>query len=111
MLKNLLYLTGFSTFVVIVIIALDVYHNYELSQLPPITQKNIIPISKNFDTKTLDELKKREAITVNLQNKSTVVSEDSKDTTSSVTPSPNIPSSQNISSGSGSQTAPSALQP
>lgn len=95
MLKNLLLLTGFSTFVVIIIVGLDVYHKYTLSTLPPKTQKNIVPIESKFDKTTIDSLKKRTPVPVNLQERSSVTSEDSEETTSSPTPgvSPTLSSS------------------
>lgn len=77
MLKNLIYLSGFSLFVVIVIIFLNIYHANITSTLPATTQQHIKPISSTFDTKTLDELKKRTSITINLDDLSAVTSEDS----------------------------------
>lgn len=90
MLKNLLLLTGFSTFVVIVIVGLNVYHNFTLSSLPKTTQQKIIPIEPNFDKKTLESLKKREQIRVSINEKSSVVSDDSKQTGTTVSVSPTI---------------------
>lgn len=91
MLKNLLLLSGFSTFVVIVIIGLNIYHDHKLSSLPSSTQTHVTSIPANFDKKTLDELKKRVSTTVSLQEKSNVVSEDSKQTgLISTTPTPTI---------------------
>ena len=87
MLKNLLLLAGFSTFVVIVIVGLNVFHDHEVSSLPSSPQIHITAITPNFDVKTLNNLKKRSAISVSLQEKSAVVSEDSKQTTTLPTPS------------------------
>ena len=86
MLKNLLLLAGFSTFVVFVIIGLNVFHDHEVSSLPASTQIHVNSITPNFDTKTLDQLKKRTPISVSLLEKSAVVSEDSKQTTILPTP-------------------------
>lgn len=90
MLKNLLLLTGFSTFVVVVIVGLNVYHNFTLSSLPKTTQQKIIPIDPSFDKKTLESLKKREQITVSIDEKSSVVSDDSKQTGAAISASPTI---------------------
>lgn len=90
MLKNLLLLTGFSTFVVIVIVGLNVYHTSTLSSLPKNTQQKIIPIDPDFDKKTLETLKKREQITTSINDKSPVVSDDSKQTGAAVNASPAI---------------------
>lgn len=90
MLKNLLLLSGFSTFAVIIIIGLNVYHNYSLSSLPQSTQTHVIPIPSTFDKKTIAELKKRKPINVTIQGKSEIVSDDSKETSSqpTLTPTP-----------------------
>lgn len=80
MLKNLLLLSGFSTFAVIIIIGLNVYHNYSLSSLPQSAQTHVSPIPASFDKKTLTELKKREVINVVIEGKSEIVSADSKET-------------------------------
>lgn len=92
MLKNLLLLSGFSTFAVIIIISLNIYHNYSLSSLPQSTQTHVVPIPATFDKKTLSELKKRKPINVVIQGKSEIVSDDSKSTVSNttLTPTPSI---------------------
>jgi len=90
MLKNLLLLTGFSTFAVIVIVAFNIYHNYTQSSLSDTTQTRIIPIPPTFDKETITQLKERDPISVSLSGKTEVQSEDTKDspsTTISVTPS------------------------
>lgn len=80
MLKNLLFLAGFSTFVVIMVVGLDIYHKSNTSSLQPSTQKRIVPITPTFDKETIENLKQREPITVDLNDKSKVISEDSKNT-------------------------------
>lgn len=91
MLKNLLLLSGFSTFVVIVIIGLNIYHNYELSSLSSKTQIHVKAIVPSFDKKTLNDLKKRIPISITLQDKSSVISEDAKQTGGILqTPTPTI---------------------
>lgn len=99
MLKNLILLTGFSTFVVIVIVSLNVYHNYSLSSLPGTTQTHVTSISPNFDKKTLETLEKRTPISVSLDEKSKVVSEDSKSTST-------LPTESDESSSTGAKLAP-----
>lgn len=94
MLKNLLLLSGFSTFAVIVIIVLNVYHDYSLSSLPASTQAHVIQIPSSFDKKTLNELKKRKPINAIIEGKSGIISDDSKETgvnispTTTITPTP-----------------------
>lgn len=86
MLKNLLLLSGFSTFVVIVVVGFNIYHNSTISSLSTRTQKHVSPITPTFDKKTLSDLKKRKSITVSLEEKSDVISEDSKQ--AALSPSP-----------------------
>lgn len=76
MLKNLLLLSGFSAFAVIVILSFNIYHNYTISSLPKSTQKKVINIPSTFDKKTLSELKKRSAFPVDLFEQTKVLSED-----------------------------------
>jgi hypothetical protein len=94
MLKNLLLLSGFSTFAVIIIIGLNVYHNYSLSSLPASTQTHVIPIPSSFDKKTLNDLKKRKPINVVIEGKSEIVSDDSKEVSASLTPGTPTPTIQ-----------------
>ena len=104
MLKNLILLSGFSTFVVIVIVGLGIYHDYNKSSLMSNTQVHVIAITPGFDKKTLTSLRKRIPVAVNLQEKSSVVSEDSKKTASltpSITPAVNL---SKISTNSGAIT-------
>ena len=86
MLKNFLILSGFSTFVVAVYIGLNIFLSSKDSTLPIKTQTQINTIPSTFDTKTLNSLKKRVPISVDLQEKSNVLS-DSK-TKTLTTPSP-----------------------
>ena len=93
MLKNLLLLSGFSTFAVVIIIALTVWHNYQLSSISQTTQAHVVPIPASFDKKTLNDLKKRKTIDVVIGGKSEIVSSDSQDAstiTVTITPSPTI---------------------
>ena len=86
MLKNLFLLSGFSTFVVIVIVGLNVYHSLVTSKVPPATQIRVVPIPSSFDNKTINELKKRTPLIVSLGEKSGIVSEDTKKATESGIP-------------------------
>ncbi len=92
MLKNLVLLSGFSTFAVVIIIALTVWHNYQLSSISQTTQAHVVPIPASFDKKTLNDLKKRKTIDVVIGGKSEIVSSDSQDAsaTTTITPSPTI---------------------
>lgn len=83
MLKNLLLLTGFSTFAVVVIVGLNIYHTRVTSTTPPATRAKIISIDPSFDSKTINELKKRSTISENLTDKPTILLSDSLDTASS----------------------------
>lgn len=86
MLKNLLLLSAFSTFAVIVIVALNIYHGYTLSSLPIVTQQRVVSIPSSFDKQTIAELKKRTSIPVDLIERTKVISEDSKDTSAPTEP-------------------------
>jgi hypothetical protein len=97
MLKNLLLLSAFSAFAVVVIIGFNVYHNFTLSSLPSITKKRVVAIPATFDKATIEELKKRKPITVDLFEKTQVVSEDAQGL--STTPTPTNAATQ-IASGS-----------
>ncbi len=77
MLKNLLLLSAFSAFCVIIIIGLNIYHGYTLSSLPSTTQKRVVPITPTFDKDTIEKLKERKNVSANLSEKTKVVSEDS----------------------------------
>lgn len=90
MLKNFLYLAAFSTFAVIVYVAVTVYHELKVSPLKPQTQENIIPISPNFDKETLNKLKDRKKIQVNLNLKSVVFSGDGRKANNSESSSPTL---------------------
>lgn len=103
MLKNLLLLSGFSTFVVVVIIGLNIFHNNTLSSLSEHTQQHITPIVSSFDSQTLNELKEREPISVSLTTKSSIISDDARPVTDTSTPTPS-PSTNPTSTSSPSGT-------
>ena len=101
MLKNLILLSGFSTFAVLVIVGFNIYHGLTLSSLPPTTQTRVIPIPPTFDKDTIEELRKRTSIPVNLQEKTAVVSDDSQ-SPNATTPTPSVNPTQIQASGSAS---------
>lgn len=68
MLKNLLYLSIFTTFVVIVWIGLSVYHNYTTSTLSSATQIQIEQIDPSFNIQAVEKIKKRTQIRADLQD-------------------------------------------
>lgn len=96
MLKNLLLLTGFSTFAVIIIVGFNIYHNLTISSLPDTTQIRIIPIKPTFDKETITKLRDRVPLSVSLIGKSEVVSEDSKEVDTSANGIKNASSSGSI---------------
>ncbi len=60
--KDLLFILISSTFVVALWIVFSVLHNALSSTISNSTTQDIAPIAATFDTKTLDALKKRQAI-------------------------------------------------
>ena len=78
MLKNLIFLFGFSTFVTIVWIGTTIYHNSVTSKISEANKIKIEPINPSFDMETLESLDGRQIITVNLSNNLSII-EDVKD--------------------------------
>lgn len=87
MLKNLLLLSSFSAFVVVVLIGLEIYHNFSTSSLSSRTQTRIESIPPNFDKETLESLKERVPVVVDLSESTNVISEDTQGSPSIPTPS------------------------
>jgi len=85
MFKNLILLSGFSTFVVIAIIALNIYHARTDSTLSPLTKERSTPIDATFDQQTLQELRSRNAVPVDLTSRSGVITQDELDATQGAT--------------------------
>lgn len=85
MLKNLIFLFGFSTFVTIVWISTTLYHNSVTSKISEANKVKIAPIDPNFDIATLESLDGRQIITVNLSNNLSIIEkvEDIPDATES----------------------------
>ncbi len=76
MLKNLILLFAFSSFVTFVWIGTSVYHNTITSKISQSNQIRIEPIDPSFDMETLQSLTSREEVTVNLSDQLTIISED-----------------------------------
>lgn len=66
MLINLILLFGFSTFVTVVWIGTTLFHNSVTSKISQSNKIKIEPIEPNFDIQTLDSLKGRQSMTINL---------------------------------------------
>lgn len=93
MLKNLLLLSAFTTFVVAVWIGLTIKHNLTDTTISKPTQSHIIPITPGFDIKTISELKKRDTINASLANQTEILAKNStksalQNTLDSVFPTP-----------------------
>lgn len=74
MLKNLILLFAFSTFVMIVWVSMSIYHSSVATRITPANQIKIEPIEPLFDTKTLEQLSSREKIDADLNKKTSAVS-------------------------------------
>ncbi len=83
MLKNLVYLTIFTTFIVLVWIGVTIYHNFSTTTISEVTQIQIVPIKATFDRETISNLKKRKQIKADLSQPSTISSTTEEETTSS----------------------------
>lgn len=86
MFKNMLYLSIFAMFVVVTLIASNVYHNLVQSKVAEDTTIKTTSISPVFDLETLEDLKLRKKIFVDLKEKTEL----SKQTTTSSTSSGNL---------------------
>lgn len=73
MLKNLIFLFGFSTFVTVVWIASTISHNSSTSKISRSNQEKIKPIRSEFDTQTLEQLDVRQEIIVNLSDRLSII--------------------------------------
>lgn len=70
MIKNLLYLSIFTTVVVVSWIAFAIYHNFASSTIPETTAATITPITPTFDLTTLQDLETRSKVAVDLSTNS-----------------------------------------
>lgn len=66
MLKNLVYLAIFTTFLVAVVIGLNIYHNVTKSTVSSDAAIQIIPITPRFNEDTIKMLQSRTSVQVNL---------------------------------------------
>lgn len=66
MLKNITYLSIFTTFVVLVWISLTVYHSFTASTITRDVDIQILPLSPTFNTSVIESLQAREPLPVNL---------------------------------------------
>ncbi len=76
MLKNLIFLFVFSTFVTIVWIGTTLYHNSTESKISESNLKKIEPINSVFDLETLEKLDTRQEIPVDLSEQLNIIGED-----------------------------------
>lgn len=76
MLKNLIILFGFSTFVTIVWIGTTIFHNSAQSQISESNQRKIEPINSNFDMDTFDQLDTRQEVVVNLSDQLDIITDE-----------------------------------
>lgn len=83
-----------TTVIVFAWVAFSVYHNFITSTIPETVNTNIQPINPNFDTQTIDELKKRKKTTPLFQIQNT-----------SITPTPSISTQTNNATSSGESTS------
>lgn len=66
MLKNLVYLAAFTTFVVLVWISLSIYHSIKSSTITADVGLQIVPLPPTFDKSVIDGLSKRLQVPVDL---------------------------------------------
>ena len=64
--KNIILFSGVTFFMVFAWISLSIYHNQTTSTITPNVQTQIAPIVPKFDTQTLNNLKTRTPVEVNL---------------------------------------------
>ena len=83
MLKNLVYLAIFTTFIVLVWIGVTIYHNFSTTTISEVTQIQIVPIKATFNKETVSNLKRRKQINADLSQPSSISSTQIEGTTSS----------------------------
>jgi hypothetical protein len=100
--KDILLLLIPVTLIVVAWIVFNIYHNSVTSTISGTLNTNILPISPNFDTKTISNLKERERIVpvFQLQKAETLTPTLSPTPTPTLIPSPSIsePSATNAAS-------------
>ena len=97
MLKNLVYLAIFTSFVVLVWIVLTIYHNATSSTISKTVNTQIAPLSPSFDTSVIENLKKRGEVDSNLSETITFPSISPGAPSPSLTPTPSKTPSITIS--------------
>lgn len=75
MLKNLVYLAIFTTFVITVWIGLTIYHNFSTTTISEVAQIQIVPIDPTFNQPVLQDLKQRKQVSADLSQTLLVSSE------------------------------------
>jgi len=88
MLKNIIFLFGFSAFVTIFWIATTIYHNSATSKISSNNLKKIEPINSSFDNATIQILNTRTTVPVDLSENLNIVDENSIETEPEITSSP-----------------------
>lgn len=112
MFKNLLLLSGYSAFVVFAIIAFNIYHTRVTSTIPDATKIKTNPIEPTFDMQTLQSLRGRASVPVNLDSKSGVITQDEIDATQGGTLASPTPTITTTPPRTGTQSAtPQITQP
>lgn len=94
--KNFIYLSILTAFVVLCWIIFSIFHNSTTSTISQDTSITINPIKPLFDLKTLDQLKQRKNLSVNLE---TEIASGS----SIMTPTPSIESSSSATTNNQSE--------
>lgn len=77
MIKNLIFLFGFSTFVTVVWISGTIYHNSVTSKITPADKMNIEKIEPEFDTKIIGQLEARQEVSANLEENVSIIDNES----------------------------------
>ncbi len=97
MLKNLVYLAIFTSFVVLVWMILSIYHNVTSSTISTTISTQIAPLAPSFDVSAIDNLKKRAEVSSNRSETITFPSVSPGAPSPSLTPAPSRAPSITIS--------------
>jgi len=60
--KDIILLLISASFLTVVWVAFNIYHNSVLSTTPEILEKETLPLNPNFDEKTINKLKERKKV-------------------------------------------------
>lgn len=96
MLKNLIFLFGFSAFVTMVWVGTTVYHNSAESKISESNLKKIEPINPVFDLETLKKLDTKQEMPVNLSEQLDIIGEDEATLSSQLTEPSSLPQTNEI---------------